>query len=137
MPNKNSRIIVHDTVQGVSQFKVEIAINTGSGYGGYLELTEIDPITGHSYSDIANEIYFTVTPLIQGSDETERPVWSFNFGYTIADSFNIGDKFKLRFSPAGWDEGNGNYFESAEYTITDVTNKNILITLNSIRRRRK
>ncbi len=117
MPAIGKRISVPDTVQGVDQFMVEMAIDTGSGYGAYSELTAVDPtaIPERPYSDIANE-YFYDCPSVSVSGESRT--WTFLFRYTVAATFTVGNKFKFRFTPSGFDEGSGPAFESNEHTVT-------------------
>ena len=120
MPAIGERLHVIDGVQGVDLWMVEIAIDTGSGYGAYSELTEIDPETSLPYSDVGNEIYYECPSVPAGSGDDEHRDYSFSFGYTVPETLSIGDKFKFRFTPAGWDEENGDPFESGEYEVTEI-----------------
>jgi hypothetical protein len=117
MPFIGQRIISTDAVQGVDQWMVEIAIDTGSGYGGYTELTAVDPVTGNPYSNVGSGYYYNCPSSLVGSGDTEHVVWSFSFGYTIPEAYSIHDRFKFRFTPSGYDLGNGSTIDSTDYTV--------------------
>lgn len=93
----NGALTISDSVQGVTEWAVERRIDTGGGYSSY---TTIDPYTCPS------------SPL----DETEAYVFAFRDDIN-QPTFEIGYKVQYRFTPTGYDTGNGDAWESAEYVV--------------------
>jgi hypothetical protein len=85
-------LTISDSVQGVTEWKVERKVNAE-------EYTEIDPYDCPSAPVDESQVYaFAYQELITG--------------------LNIGDIVQWRFTPTGYDLGNGNAWESDEYTLT-------------------
>lgn len=117
MPAIGERISLTNAVQGVRYWMAEININSG----GYAELTEIDPTTGDSYSDVANDKFYVCPRVSTGSGDTERLVYSFAFGYTLPVTLFVGDTFTLRLTPAGLSTGMGAAIVSGIYTVVEIS----------------
>jgi hypothetical protein len=90
-------LTITDAVQGVTEWQVERKINTG-------EYAIIDPYTcNHTFNA-----------------SSEMEIYSFAYQDVISsDDFEIGDTVQYRFTPTGYDTGNGIAFESPVYTVVE------------------
>jgi hypothetical protein len=96
----NLRIV--DNVQGVVEWLVEVDVNSG----GYSEVETYEC----AWIDSA---------------ATETRQYSFAYPFNIAkETYDVGDTLKFKFTPTGYDTGNGNYWESGIYEVIGSTGGN-------------
>ena len=110
MPNAliGSNLRIVDNVQGVVEWLVEVSINSG-------EYTEVGT--------------FDCAWLDNAATETRQ--YSFAYPYRVSrEVYNIGDLLQFRFTPTGYDTGNGNYWESGIYEVIEsVANNRTVVKL--------
>ena len=102
----NSTLTITDVVQGVTQWLVEHNINDG----GYTTVSVPELLGG-------DESGFYLCPS-SPNVQTEIEAYSFAYREVItSEDFSIDDTIQWRFTPAGYDEGNGSPFESDLYIV--------------------
>lgn len=104
----NTTLTIRDAVQGVTQFLVERNINSGS-----YQTVNVPEESG------GDENGYYLCPSTPDA-QTETEVYAFAYQEVLHDIlYSSGDTVQWRFTPAGYDAGNGDAFESDQYTIQD------------------